>query len=148
MWNRRLIGSSAKRRRDGKGLSGAMAFIGRGLFMEFPAQFRMTSCTFVAIVISMCVVSQAQAVPLERGVEGPTPDVFYNYWVPPVPAGSAPGVGAQLYVSPRPVPPRVGHTWYTYPPFMPHEFLYQHRRRYVRSCCTTGMHTKVNAYWW
>ena len=63
-------------------------------------------------------------------------------------AQAIPGFGAQLYVAPRPVPPRVGHTWYTYPPFMPHEFLYKHRRHYVRPAGAMGMRTDVRAYWW
>jgi hypothetical protein len=90
----------------------------------------------------------ARAIPIDGGVEGPTPDVFYNFYTPPVPAGGYPGMGAQLYVSPRPVPPRVGHTWITYPPFMPHEFLYKHRRRYIRPAGVTGMRTDVRAYWY
>jgi hypothetical protein len=102
----------------------------------------------VAVVVAALMSSTAGAVPINGGVEAPTPDVFYNFWVPPVAAGSAPGVGAQLYVSPRPVPPRVGHTWHTYPPFMPHEFLYKHRRRYIRPAGATGMRTNVRAYWW
>jgi len=57
----------------------------------------------------------------------PTPDLFYNYYVPPCPNG---GVGAELYVCPRPTPPYVGHTYITYPGLLPHEFLYQHHRRY------------------
>ena len=93
-------------------------------------------------------VVEAVAAPIDGGVEGPTPDVFYNFYVPPVPAGTAPGLGAQLYVSPRPVPPRVGHTWNTYPPFMPHEFLYRHRRRYIRPAGVTGLRTEVRGYWW
>ena len=92
--------------------------------------------------------SSVRAIPIDGGVEGPTPDVFYNFYVPPVPAGGYPGMGAQLYVSPRPVPPRVGHTWNTYPPFMPHEFLYKHRRRYIRPAGVTGMRTDVHAYWY
>ena len=102
----------------------------------------------VACIAAALLSSTADAVPINGGVEGPTPDVFYNFWVPPVPTGSAPGVGAQLYVSPRPVPPRVGHTWHTYPPFMPHEFLYKHRRRYIRPAGVTGMLTNVRAYYW
>ena len=49
-------------------------------------------------------------------------DLFYNYYVGPAPSGTA----AQLYVSPLPVPAFVGHTWITYQPLMPHEFLYGH----------------------
>jgi hypothetical protein len=54
-------------------------------------------------------------------------DLFYNYYVPPVGYAS---VGAQLYPSPRPTPPLVGHTYVTYQPLMPHEFLYPHHRVY------------------
>jgi hypothetical protein len=54
-------------------------------------------------------------------------DMFYNYYVPPVGEGS---VGASLYLCPRPTPPMVGHTYVTYQPLMPHEFLYQHHRIY------------------
>ena len=105
----------------------------------------------VRIAIMSCVVISAgssSANPINGGVEAPTPDVFSNYYYPPIPPGPYPGVGAQLYVSPQPVPARVGHTWVTYPPFMPHEFLYQHRRRYVRCSGAMGMRNDTHAYWW
>jgi hypothetical protein len=54
-------------------------------------------------------------------------DLFYNYYVAP----GAGGVPAQLYLCPRPTPPLVGHTWITYQPLMPHEFLYHHQRKYI-----------------
>jgi hypothetical protein len=56
------------------------------------------------------------------------PDLFYNYYAWP----SCSGVGAELYLSPRPVPPHVGHTYITYQPLMPHEFMYEHHRTYHR----------------
>jgi hypothetical protein len=56
------------------------------------------------------------------------PDLFYNYYAWP----ACSGVGAELYVSPRPIPPHVGHTFITYQPLMPHEFLYTHHRTYHR----------------
>ncbi len=56
------------------------------------------------------------------------PDLFYNYYAWP----SCSGVGAELYISPRPIPPHVGHTYITYQPLMPHEFLYAHHRTYHR----------------
>jgi hypothetical protein len=56
------------------------------------------------------------------------PDLFYNYYAWP----SCTGVGAALYVSPRPVPPNVGHTFITYQPLYPHEFMYAHHRTYHR----------------
>jgi hypothetical protein len=56
------------------------------------------------------------------------PDLFYNYYAWP----QCSGVGAELYLSPRPVPPHVGHTFITYQPLMPHEFMYSHHRTYHR----------------
>ena len=56
------------------------------------------------------------------------PDLFYNYYVP----GTCGGVPANMYLAPQPVPQMVGHTYYTYQPFMPHELLYQHHRNYYR----------------
>lgn len=64
------------------------------------------------------------------------PDLFYNYYVP----GGPGGVPAAMYLAPRPVPPLVGHTYHTYQPLMPHEYLYQHQRKYYRYYgCGTGL---------
>ncbi len=54
------------------------------------------------------------------------PDLFYNYYT----QGYANRANAQLYISPNPVPPHVGHTYYTYQPFYPHEYLYGHKNRF------------------
>lgn len=72
------------------------------------------------------------------GLHGPTvncrpqyygqPELFYNYYIP----GTCGGVPANMYLAPQPVPAWVGHTYYTYQPFMPHELLYQHHRSYYR----------------
>ena len=51
-------------------------------------------------------------------------DLFYNHYVGPGPGG----VPAQMYVSPQPVPPHVGHMYNTYQPFYPHEMMYHHKR--------------------
>lgn len=51
-------------------------------------------------------------------------DLFYNVYEGPDPSGATAGA----YVSPRPVPPNVGHTYTTYQPFMPHEYMYRHTR--------------------
>jgi hypothetical protein len=56
------------------------------------------------------------------------PDLFHNYYAWP----SCTGQGAELYVSPRAVPPHVGHTHITYQPLMPHEMMYDHHRTYHR----------------
>ncbi len=51
-------------------------------------------------------------------------DLFYNDHVGPCPCGTA----AAMYISPLPVPVNVGHTYTTYQPLVPHEYLYQHTR--------------------
>lgn len=72
------------------------------------------------------------------------PDLFYNYYVPP----NCGGVGAQMYLAPRPVPAYVGHTYYTYQPFMPHEMLYPHQRVYHRYYDEGRGLTRVHATWY
>ena len=60
-------------------------------------------------------------------------DLFYNFHEGPGPSGTA----TAMYVSPRPIPPHVGHTYMTYQPLMPQEYLYQHTRShysYARGC--------------
>ncbi len=55
---------------------------------------------------------------------------------------------AALYVAPRPVPPVVGQTYFTYQPFMPHELLYQHHRSYYRYYdCGRGL-TRTHISWY
>lgn len=72
------------------------------------------------------------------------PDLFYNYYT----QGNCNTTNAQMYISPVPVPPNVGHTFYTYQPFMPHEMLYWHKDRYHNYYDGgRGMnHTKVHYY--
>lgn len=40
------------------------------------------------------------------------------------------GQAAGLYTAPLPVPANVGHSYYTYQPFYPHEMMYAHKRTY------------------
>src|SRR3712207_669461 len=61
-----------------------------------------------------------------RPIDYGNPDLFYNYYVD----STCSQVGAQLYVSPLPVPPVVGHTYITYQPFYPHEFMFHHYHSY------------------
>ena len=56
-----------------------------------------------------------------------SPDLFYNFYAPKTACG---GATAGMYIAPLPVPAFVGHTYYTYQPLLPHEFLYQHKRSY------------------
>lgn len=53
-------------------------------------------------------------------------DLFYNYYT----QGNANSINAQMYLSPLPIPPNVGHTFSTYQPFHPHHMLYTHKDRY------------------
>ena len=57
--------------------------------------------------------------------EASQPDLFYNFYVP-----NTRGAAAAAYPAPYPTPSLVGHTYYTYQPLMPHEFLYHHHRTY------------------
>jgi len=90
------------------------------------------SVTF-ALLISLIAAEVAHA-QLKAGWDGKRrisyqqqKDLFYNYYAQPGPYN---GAAAGMYVSPRPVPPFVGHTYVTYQPYMPHEYLYKHHRAY------------------
>lgn len=83
-----------------------------------------------AVAVAIGLSSQAKSA--EYCGPGSPPQVGYNYYVPGVPCGEAGAIGAQLYTSPRPVPPHVGHTFITYEGLMPHEFLYHHKNIYKR----------------
>ena len=83
-----------------------------------------------AILAAGALICAATVVAIgDSQAEAAHPDLFYNFYVGPPYQGGAP---AQLYISPRPTPPLVGHTWITYQPMMPHEFLYHHKRTYYK----------------
>jgi hypothetical protein len=52
--------------------------------------------------------------------------LFDNYFT----QGNANQADAALYIAPTGVPGWVGHTYVTYQPLYPHQFLYQHEDRY------------------
>lgn len=56
------------------------------------------------------------------------PDVFYNFYQPG--NGGSPAVS---FPAPYPTPAYVGHSYYTYQPFMPNEWMYHHHRTYHQS---------------
>ena len=60
-----------------------------------------------------------------RGVPA-NPHLFYNYYSP-TQGGGIPSV---IYPASRQVPLIIGHTYNTYQPLMPHEFMYRHNRSY------------------
>lgn len=53
----------------------------------------------------------------------PQANLFYNFY-------ATPGMPAAMYPAPYPTPANIGHVYYTYQPFLPHEFLYPHSRTY------------------
>jgi len=57
------------------------------------------------------------------------PDLFYNFYV--APTCEALNV-AGMYSAPLPTPAIVQRTYYTYQPFLPHEYMYKHKRSYHR----------------
>ena len=71
------------------------------------------------------------------------PALFYNFYVP-----NNCGVPAQMYVAPRPVPPLVGHSYYTYQPLLPHEFMYPHYRTYRNYYDDGHGFTRTRAVWY
>jgi hypothetical protein len=86
------------------------------------------------------IATPARAEQLRHSTPG---DMFYNEYAPPIGPGS---VGAQLYPCPRPTPPLVGHTYITYQPLAPQEFLYQHRRVYTTQH-TDAPSTRTSVRW-
>ncbi|TWT73585.1 hypothetical protein Pla123a_39210 [Posidoniimonas polymericola] len=96
-----------------------------------PAKFLATAAVLTAAWHSLPLTNQTAEAAYgwegQRRVSHQDPhDLFYNYYVGPGPSGAA----AQLYVSPLPVPEHVGHTYNTYQPFYPHEYMYGHQRAY------------------
>ncbi|MEL6110403.1 MAG: hypothetical protein AAFU85_30725 [Planctomycetota bacterium] len=66
------------------------------------------------------------------GCMGPSydrPDLFYNFFS----QGNCNTTNAQMYISPLPTPHFVGHTYFTYQPFYPHELMYGHTDRFHNS---------------
>ncbi len=80
-----------------------------------------------SLLAVFAVDSQAQAA--ECGYPVQNQDLFYNYYVG---AGYSGAYPAAMHLCPRPTPPLVGHTFVTYQPFNPHEFMYRHHRIYTR----------------
>jgi hypothetical protein len=89
-----------------------------------PAKILAVAAALIACGVLLGIAASAEAASVRHSTAG---DLFYNFYVPPA---GCPGVGAKLYLCPRPTPPLVGHTYVTYQPLMPHEFLYQHHRVY------------------
>jgi hypothetical protein len=107
-----------------------------------------SSVSVAAMVVALNWLGARTASAQDYCSRGFTPDLFYNYYVAPVPCGSFGAMGAQLYVSPRPVPPLVGHTYITYQPLLPQEFLYPHKRVYYTPNGPYAPVTKTHVWWY
>lgn len=101
---------------------------------------RRTMRAMLAVFVLDCLMCFAGS----STAQAAHPDLFYNYYNGPMSAGA--GTPVQLYVGPRPTPPLVGHTYITYQPLMPHEFLYHHHRKYYKYY-RDGGHTTACIRW-
>lgn len=99
---------------------------------------RAIQWTFFLAVVGVALNFTGQAA-AQSPQQHPVP---YNYYVGP---GQG-GVIAQLYVAPLPTPPVVGHTFITYEPLVPHQFLYRHSQSYVRQH-PNGQRTRTMVIW-
>ena len=102
------------------------------------------------MLLVTAAASNATTARASDGLLSPRPryDLFYNYYVPPRACNGYGAMGAEMYISPRPTPPLVGHTYITYQPLMPHEFLYRHHRCYYRDNGPYAGVTKTWVCWW
>ena len=99
----------------------------------------------VGLLATLALPDIRTATAADCGYQVPQLDLFYNHYVGPGVYGN--GVPAKMYLSPRPTPPWVGHTYITYQPLLPHEFLYKHNRTYIRLHPDgSGTRTKVRWY--
>jgi len=102
---------------------------------------KLTRTAIVAgAVATVLFIAAGQA---QAGGHHASSNLLQNYYVPPGPCG---GVGSQMYVAPRPTPPLVGHTYITYPPLMPHEWMRPHSRYYIRRNPAGGL-TTTSVMW-
>lgn len=84
-----------------------------------PAISRLLLVAVVTTAVWTLAAAETEA------VERTAPGLFANYY-----ATSDSDAVPAMYLCPRPTPPLVGHTYVTYQPLMPHEFLYTHGRTY------------------
>jgi hypothetical protein len=108
---------------------------------------RSTICLAIGLALLLVAgnldpnhTTQAWAGGLRHAATG---ELFQNQYVPPV---EPKGVGATLYPCPRPTPPLVGHTYITYEPLMPEQFLYRHHQVY-RTNNADGARSRTSVHW-
>ena len=86
-------------------------------------------CVFaMAAVIATVAISGFVSAPVLAQDSGGPKNLFAQYYTQPGASQSHAG----MYPAPHPVPRKVGHTYYTYQPLMPHEMMYTHSRNYYK----------------
>lgn len=117
---------------------------------------QLVSTAVIAVVAWQTLSINPSTADAEYGWEGRrrisyqhSKDLFYNQYVGPGPGQAA----AEMYVSPLPVPEHVGHTYGTYQPFYPNEYLYRHTRSYYNyhpgaGWTRTNARYRTDCCWW
>jgi hypothetical protein len=116
-----------------------MRLAGKGV----PAMQRLLTIASCLLLFGLAGQLSAQ----EYCNPGSPADIARNQYVPGLPCGNAGAMNASLYVSPRPVPPYVGHTFITYEGLMPDQMLYRHHRTYYRPWGPYGGVTETKISW-
>jgi hypothetical protein len=86
--------------------------------------------TFTCLIAAAVVVAgglMVSAVQAQGSGPGTLSNNLFNQYYT---QGGANLTNAALYPAPHPVPYKVGNTYYTYQPLMPHELMWQHSRNY------------------
>jgi len=96
-----------------------------GTAKQIPSTLPAASGSQTPVPMQGSVAQQPQDPYAAAGLR-PSPQLFNQYYA----HSHFGGQPAQMYVAPLPVPAFVGHTYYTYQPFNPHEMLYSHYREY------------------
>lgn len=71
-------------------------------------------------------------------------ELFYNFYAPAT-CGNVP---AAMYTAPIATPRLVGHTYVTYQPLMPHEFMYRHHRFYHHYYNNNSALNRTAVFWY
>jgi hypothetical protein len=111
--------------------------------MVLAVRQRSLTLGLLAIGVGMMAVSFSSARGDESMAAGPPSPFYYSYAQP-----GYPGVGVMTppYPAPRPTPPLVGHTYVTYQPFLPQEYLYDHTKFYFAHQPGAGIN-ETTAHW-
>ena len=88
---------------------------------QYPTLIAIVCVMFVGLVAGQLIAQESRP-----------NNLFSQYYTQP----GVSSVNAEMYPAPHQVPRHVGHTYNTYQPLMPHEFMYEHQRDYYRYYAT------------